>query len=130
MSHDPQEFQIPVIFDVTAYSREEAGDALVKILGGHRLPGNRLLPHHQAPHIESWWTVEHVDKGHDGNDNEHGVVVFQHDLDYLLGVLDLLDLDDPEDVSPEQRERHKRLLSYFAPDNRIGTDDDRDEDGY
>lgn len=53
--------------------------------------------------LESWWTVEHVDKSHDGNDNEHGVVVFQHDLDYLLNLLYAVHPGHKEDP-----ERHAR----------------------
>lgn len=131
MSHDPQEFQIPLIFDVTAYSRDEAGDALVKILHGHQLPGNRR-DEGPAPHarIESWWTLEVIDKAHDGNDNEHGVVVFQHDLDYLLALLVATGGTQQPPGFDFDGDRHDRLMSYFAPDHRIGSDDYRDEDGY
>lgn len=120
MSTDPTEYGIPVIFDVTAYSREDAGQALVEILGGHRIPGNRMrLDGRGTQTVESWWTLESVDKGYDRNDNDAGVVLFTEDADYLLTLLQRTD----GTIDMTDRDRHGRLLEYLHPNNRVGWDD-------
>lgn len=125
MSHDPQEFQVPVIFDVSAYSREEAGAAVVAILDGHQIAGNI----EREALIDSWWTLEQVDKAHDRNDRDAGAVVFGDDLDYLHAVLrDALTMTGRNDSPVSQR--IQRLTAYFAPEARVATPDDRDADGY
>jgi hypothetical protein len=126
VSHDPQEFQVPIIFDVSGYNREEVGNALVSILACKNLVGSGISLVAGTPRIESWWTVEGTDKQHDRNDNEHGVVVFQDDLDYLLAIL--LATQDWQYSDPP---RHARLITYFSPNGRVGTPErELDEDGY
>lgn len=67
-----QEYQVPVMFDVTATSREEAGKAVVQALSFADMPGVQM----DSGRIESWWTIEAIDKDADGNDNAAGTVTF------------------------------------------------------
>ena len=134
MSTDPREYQIPVIIDVTAWSYDEAAETAVQALAQGRIPGRTHRPegmeNSRPCQVESWWTVERASKEADGNDNEHGVVVFEHDLDYLH---QLLVRHAPVQGYPTVNgnnnvERHMRLLDYFDRDTgRIGTDYDTPE---
>lgn len=104
---DKREYQIPIMFDVEAIDADEAARAVVKILAGHQVPGNTM----DGATVESWWTIEQAAKVHDGNDNEHGVVVFEYDLDYLYDLL------TATQAGAQQPERHARLLDYFDRTN-------------
>lgn len=117
-----QEYGIPVIFDVTAGSREDAGNTLVAMLSGHNLPGTRLA--NGGGTIESWWTLEGIDKRFDRNDNDAGVVLFAEDLDYLHMLLCAVASDG---VPASNRLRHERLLRYLHPNCRIGWTNDETE---
>jgi len=117
VSTDPREYQIPVIIDVTAWSYDEAAETAVQALAQGRIPGRTHRPegmeNSRPCQVESWWTVERASKEADGNDNEHGVVVFEHDLDYLYVVLQRTLTGMAPSVPPAQRERHLRLIAYF-----------------
>lgn len=125
MSTDRNEYQIPVIIDVSAWSYDDAAACAVDALAQGRIVGRTFdFPTSTGAQttVESWWTVERASKHHDRNDNEHGVVVFEHDLDYLHSVLSNV----PENERSEPR--HQRLLDYFDRDTgRIGTDYDEVE---
>src|SRR3954447_21061666 len=112
-----QEYGVPVIFDVSAHSRQEAGASLVVMLAGHNIPGSKITTKvDDGPVVESWWTLEAVDKPFDRNDNDAGVVLFDEDLDYLLRLLEMT----AEHASPtSDHARHARLIRYLRPDSRV-----------
>jgi hypothetical protein len=115
-----REYGVPIIFDVTADSRQDAGNSLVKMLAGHNLPGTV----DNCRTIESWWTLEGIDKPFDRNDNDAGVVLFAEDLDYLLRLLEMT----AEQASPtSDHARHARLIRYLRPENRVGWTHDETE---
>lgn len=77
------EYSVPIIFDVTAPDRESAGRAVVEILARHWKGAEPhgggwrwTLDRESGIRVESWWTVEAIDKQHDRNDNAAGQVVF------------------------------------------------------
>lgn len=121
-----REIQVPVIIDVTADNAEQAARIAVGTLAAAGIVGKGVSidPDEQVTQthrVESWWTVEQCAKEADGNDNEHGVIVFENDLDYLYIVLRRAGV-----VPPGQRARHDRLVRYFAKSGRCGSADDRD----
>lgn len=123
MSTDRTEFGIPVIFDVIAHDRQDAGEALVEMLKQARVVGREFdTDGRGAAECVSWWTLERVDKDADRNDNDAGVVVFDSDLDYLRSLL-----QDTRD-SASDAERHERLLTYFDPNHRTGWTAPTDEE--
>lgn len=67
-----REFNCAVMVDVTADNRQEAGQAVVRLLELGDLVGKT----YGSARIESWWMIEQIDKIHDHNDCGAGRVVF------------------------------------------------------
>jgi len=130
MSSDTRrEYQVPIMFDVTSDSIEGASEAAMALLGKADLVGEYHTTNGLGTaRIESIWTIERVAKAADGNDNDHGVVVFQDDLDYLHALLKRM-WDSSTFITAAEQGRHQRLMAYFDPDTgRCGSDDLADED--
>jgi hypothetical protein len=75
---EPREFGIPMIWDVTAPSYEEAAQHLARTFAGDGglLPSIRHLDDREHQ-VESWWFPEARLKHIDGNDNDDFVLVHQ-----------------------------------------------------
>lgn len=117
MSTDPHEYQVPVMIDVTAYTIEDACAAAEDALRQGQVVGRTFDTNGMGiARVESTWMIEEVAKAADGNDNEHGIVIFQHDLDYLATLL--------RQTPPATADwaRHQRLLAYVSPEGRCGSD--------
>jgi hypothetical protein len=70
-SLEPREFGIPIVWDVTAASYEEAAEHLCRVFKGDGglLPSIRHLDDKEHQ-VESWWFPEARLKHIDGNDND------------------------------------------------------------
>ena len=113
------EYQVPIIVDITATDIEAACAGAVHALSVSGLVGHTWGSMEWASwaRVESWWTVEAIAKPFDRNDNESGVVLFEHDLDYLREML--VAIGPP--FEDQDLERHVRLLRYLDRSERCGS---------
>jgi hypothetical protein len=91
MHLQPQEFGIPMVWDVTAFTYDEAAEHLTRTFSGNGglLPSIRHL-NDQDHQVESWWFPEARLKHIDGNDNDAFELVHREDVntERLLTLLD------------------------------------------